>query len=109
MTNAVFERVLTPRTRSRRTVAIVTPYVAPKVGGVEQYTERITQAIAHEPDLHHLSYHHKSAADIGGPSKPKTISRSFAFVRQLTFQIRRSTCCGLYNFGGSSGVTTSML
>lgn len=38
-------------TRPRRTVAIVTPYYPPKIGGVEQYTARIAAAVAAAGDL----------------------------------------------------------
>jgi glycosyltransferase involved in cell wall biosynthesis len=34
-----------------RTVAVVTPYYPPKIGGVEQYTARIAAAVAAAPDL----------------------------------------------------------
>ncbi|MEY9945837.1 glycosyltransferase family 4 protein [Kitasatospora sp. GAS1066B] len=35
----------------RRTVAVVTPYYPPKVGGVENYAARIARALADSPDL----------------------------------------------------------
>ncbi|MFE2689043.1 glycosyltransferase family 4 protein [Streptomyces mirabilis] len=35
----------------RRTIAVVTPYYPPKIGGVEQYTARIAAAVAAAPDL----------------------------------------------------------
>ncbi|MET7694873.1 glycosyltransferase [Streptomyces sp. NPDC005483] len=35
----------------RRTIAVVTPYYPPKIGGVEQYTARIAAAVAATPDL----------------------------------------------------------
>ena len=38
-------------TRPCRTVAIVTPYYPPKIGGVEQYTARIAAAVAGAGDL----------------------------------------------------------
>ncbi|MEU6774069.1 glycosyltransferase [Streptomyces sp. NPDC046759] len=34
-----------------RTIAIVTPYYPPKIGGVEQYTARLAAAVAADPDL----------------------------------------------------------
>lgn len=33
----------------RRTVAVVTPYYPPKVGGVENYAARIARALADSP------------------------------------------------------------
>ncbi|WP_329567455.1 glycosyltransferase family 4 protein [Kitasatospora sp. NBC_01266] len=36
---------------TRRTVAVVTPYYPPKVGGVEHYAARIARALADSPDL----------------------------------------------------------
>ena len=35
----------------RRTIAIVTPYYPPKIGGVEQYTARLAAAVAADPGL----------------------------------------------------------
>ncbi|MFD8671867.1 glycosyltransferase family 4 protein [Streptomyces seoulensis] len=35
----------------RRTVAIVTPYYPPKIGGVEQYTARLAAAVAADTDM----------------------------------------------------------
>jgi glycosyltransferase involved in cell wall biosynthesis len=41
----------TPNRRHRRTVAVVTPFYPPKIGGVEKYAERIAQEISKSPDL----------------------------------------------------------
>ncbi|MEV6207553.1 glycosyltransferase family 4 protein [Kitasatospora sp. NPDC051914] len=35
-----------------RTVAVVTPYYPPKIGGVENYTARLARALAEDPGLH---------------------------------------------------------
>ncbi|MEU6403052.1 glycosyltransferase [Streptomyces sp. NPDC046985] len=35
----------------RRTVAVVTPYYPPKIGGVEQYTARLAAAVAADPGM----------------------------------------------------------
>jgi glycosyltransferase involved in cell wall biosynthesis len=64
LTHEVFDRVLKSRTDSRKTIAIVTPYSTPNVGGVEQYAERITNAIAAEPDLRALLI---TTSSNGGP------------------------------------------
>jgi glycosyltransferase involved in cell wall biosynthesis len=39
------------RTRGRRTVAVVTPYYPPKIGGVENYARHEAQAVRDAPDL----------------------------------------------------------
>ena len=39
------------QSRRRRTVAIVTPYYAPKIGGVERYAQRVANAVHNAPDL----------------------------------------------------------
>jgi hypothetical protein len=38
-------------TRRRRTVAVVTPYFTPMIGGVENYTERVAKEVHSTPDL----------------------------------------------------------
>ncbi|WP_166663420.1 glycosyltransferase family 4 protein [Streptomyces sp. NBC_00582] len=39
------------RGENRRTVAVVTPYYPPNIGGVEQYSARVAAAVAATPDL----------------------------------------------------------
>jgi glycosyltransferase involved in cell wall biosynthesis len=46
----VFDRALDTDRRTR-TVAVVAPYYPPKIGGVENYAERVTAAVAGSPDL----------------------------------------------------------
>ncbi|MFD8218321.1 glycosyltransferase family 4 protein [Streptomyces sp. NPDC059697] len=45
---------MTPPSRERRTVAVVTPYYPPKIGGVEQYSARVAAAVAATDDLRAL-------------------------------------------------------
>ncbi|MFE2717893.1 glycosyltransferase family 4 protein [Streptomyces mirabilis] len=45
---------MTPPSRKRRTVAVVTPYYPPKIGGVEQYSARVAAAVAATDDLRAL-------------------------------------------------------
>ncbi|MEU9706985.1 glycosyltransferase, partial [Streptomyces sp. NPDC047981] len=46
----VFDRAAAPGRRTR-TVAVVAPYYAPHIGGVEQYAHRVAQAVAADPGM----------------------------------------------------------
>ena len=81
-TAAVFEEACElRRTRQRRTVAVVTPYYPPQIGGVEQYAQRVARAVREEPDLDVIVV----ASNPGGPRTVGEIVDGIPVIRLGTW------------------------
>ena len=61
-TRDVFQRAIERRRQPPRKVAVVSPYFAPAIGGVEGYVEGVARAISAAPDLRPRGLHQRLAA-----------------------------------------------